>query len=143
MALSPERTPPWGRSQPLERDRTSRVGPAIIGGGPALRLSAGLVAAPDVHDERALSLVGRLDGTASRALRHLLRSMLRRCTPGMVITVDLCSVSSADGSGLSALVVAQRLATARRCTLTLRHPSASVVTALRAHRLDGSFTLVR
>jgi anti-anti-sigma factor len=106
-------------------------------------LSAGLVAAPDPDDERTLSLVGRLDGTASRALRHLLRSMLRRCTPGMLITVDLCAVTTADVSGLSALVVTQRLATARRCTLTLRAPSVSVLTTLRAHRLDQTFTVVR
>ena len=104
-----------GTVSPLERDWTSRVGPTINGGGPALRLSAGLVAAPDPDDERTLSLIGRLDGTASRALRHLLRSMLRRCTPGMLITVDLSAVTTADVSGLSALIVIQRLAAARRC----------------------------
>ncbi len=132
-----------GTVPPLERDWTSRVGPTINGGGPALRLSAGLVAAPDADDERALSLVGRLDGTASRALRHLLRGMLRRCTPGMLITVDLSAVTTADVSGLSALVVIQRLAAARRCALTLRHPSDAVNTALSAHRLDATFTVIR
>ena len=143
LALSPERTPPWGTVSPLERDETSRVGPTVNGGGPTLRLSAGLVAARAADDERTLSLIGRLDGTASRALRHLLRGMLRRCTPGMLITVDLSGVTTADVSGLSALVVIQRLATARRCALTLREPSVSVTAALAAHRLDGSFTVVR
>jgi ABC-type transporter Mla MlaB component len=132
-----------GTVPPLERDRTSRAGPTINGGGPALRLSAGLVAALDREDERTLSLVGRLDGTASRALRHLLRGMLRRCTPGMLITVELSAVTTADVSGLSALVVAQRLAAARRCALTLRDPSAGVMAALSAHRLDGIFTVIR
>jgi anti-anti-sigma factor len=132
-----------GTVPPLERDRASRVGPTVNGGGPALRLSAGLVAAPDPDDERTLSLVGRLDGTAARALRHLLRGLLRRCTPGMLITVDLSAVTNADAPGLSTLVVTQRLATARRCALALRDPSPSVLTALRAHRLDATFTVVR
>ena len=132
-----------GTVPPLERDWTSRVGPTINGGGPALRLSAGLIAALDPDDERTLSLVGRLDGTASRALRHLLRGMLRRCTPGLLITVDLSAVTTADVSGLSALVVVQRLAAARRCALNLRAPSTAVTAALAAHRLDGTFTVIR
>src|SRR3954469_20204793 len=85
---------------PLERVGTSRVGPTINGGGPALRLSAGLVAAGDDADERTVCLIGRLDGTGSRALRHLLRGMLRRCTPGMLITVDVSAVTTADVSAL-------------------------------------------
>jgi len=132
-----------GTVPPQQRDWTSRVGPTINGGGPALRLSAGLLAAGDIDDERTLSLIGRLDGTASRALRHLLRGMLRRCTPGMLLTVDLSAVTTADVSGLSALVVVQRLAVARRCALTLRDPSAPVTLALAAHRLDGTFTVIR
>jgi anti-anti-sigma regulatory factor len=126
---------------PLER-QSPRAEPTD-GGGSARRLSAALVAHGDPTDERVVILIGRLDATASRPLRHLLRNLVHRCTPGMVLTVDLADVTLTDGGGLASLVVTQRLASARRCVLVLRQPSAAVHAALAAHRLEGTFAVIR
>jgi len=107
------------------------------------RASARLVAYRDPEDPHAVVLTGRLDAAAYRPLRHLLRSMVHHSTPGTILAVDLAAVTSADAGGLAALVVTQRLATARRCALVLRAPSVGVRAALSAHRLDSSFALIR
>jgi anti-anti-sigma regulatory factor len=107
-----------------------------------LRLSAALVAHQDPADERVVILLGRLDAAGSRPLRHLLRGLVHRCAPGVVLAVDLAGVTGADGGGLAALLVTQRLAAARRCILVLRQPSEDVHAALAAHRLDGSFAII-
>jgi ABC-type transporter Mla MlaB component len=107
------------------------------------RLSAGLVAHLDRTDERVVVLAGRLDTAASRPLRHLLRAMLHHSAAGSLLAVDLARVTGADGGGLAALLVTQRLASARRCSLVLRQPSADVLAALAAHRLEGTFAIVR
>jgi anti-anti-sigma regulatory factor len=128
-----------GTLTPLQRV-SPRAEPAADGGGSVRRLSAGLVAGFD--DERVLVLTGRLDAASSRPLRHLLRGLVHRCTPGMVVAIDLSEVTSTEGGGLAALVVAQRLASARRCVLVLRQPSEHVRAALAAHRLDGTFAVI-
>lgn len=109
----------------------------------AFRASARLVVHRDPDDAHAVVLTGRLDAAAYRSLRHLLRGMVHQSTPGTVVAVDLAAVTSADAGGLAALVVAQRLATARRCALVLRQPSSGVRAALTAHRLDSSFAVIR
>jgi ABC-type transporter Mla MlaB component len=130
-----------GTLTPLKRV-SPRAEPTSDGGGSARRLSAGLIAAFDASDERVLVLIGQLDAAASRPLRRLLRDVMHRCTPGMVVSIDLAEVTSTEGGGLAALVVAQRLASARRCALVLRQPSADVQAALAAHRLDGTFAII-
>lgn len=116
---------------------------ALESSADTFRVSARLVAARDPEDAHAVVLTGRLDGAAYRPLRHLLRSMVHHSTPGTVLAVDLAAVTSADAGGLAALVVTQRLATARRCVLVLREPSPGVRAALSAHRLDSSFAVIR
>jgi anti-anti-sigma regulatory factor len=107
------------------------------------RASARLLVHRDPDDLHAVVLTGRLDAAAYRPLRHLLRSMVHRSTPGTLLAVDLAAVTSADAGGLAALVVSQRLASARRCALVLRAPSPPVRAALSAHRLNSSFAVIR
>lgn len=109
----------------------------------AYRVSARLVVRLDPEDPYALVLTGRLDAAAYRPLRHLLRSTVHHCAPGTIVAVDLAGVTAADAGGLAALVVTQRLATAKRCALVLREPSEGVRAALSAHRLESSFAFIR
>jgi anti-anti-sigma regulatory factor len=133
-----------GTVTPLDPAPTSqRVEPSHIGGDSARRLSAALTAHLDPADERVVVLTGRLDAAASRPLRHLLRGLLHRSTPGSMLAVDLAGVTGAEGGGLAALLVMHRLASARRCALVLRQPSQDVRAALAAHRLDGTFAIIR
>ncbi|GAB1515744.1 STAS domain-containing protein [Actinophytocola sp. KF-1] len=64
-------------------------------------------------------LAGAVDVQTAPALRAELTELINAASPGTELSVDLGEISVLDSTGLSTLVKAHRLATAREARLTL------------------------
>lgn len=64
-------------------------------------------------------LAGAVDVETAPALRAELAELISTASPGTELSVDLSGVSVLDSSGLSALIRAHRMATAKDARLTL------------------------
>jgi anti-sigma B factor antagonist len=84
-------------------------------------------------------LVGVLDIGTAGVFRESVEPHLR---PGAEVVVDLSELAFCDSTGLGAIVILHRLATARECGLLLRSPVRRVAAVLAMTGVDQVVTVV-